>query len=135
SRVLFDGTPSWKAWFWSYLAAGVLSLVLVGLVWMAILNWKRKSLRYKITERTIDYETGLLSRRIETLQLWRVQDIDFRQSLLQRMLGVAEIRVFTKDTTDPELVLRGLPEARQVFEELKNAAELARQQRVVGLVQ
>jgi uncharacterized membrane protein YdbT with pleckstrin-like domain len=118
-----------------YVMAGVLCVVLVGIVWMLILNWKRKSLRYKITERTIDYETGLLSRRIETLQLWRVQDIDFRQSLIQRMLGVAEIHIFTKDRTDAELVLRGLAGAREVFEELKNAAELARQQRVVGLVQ
>jgi membrane protein YdbS with pleckstrin-like domain len=134
-RLIFEGTPSWKAWFWSYVAAGVLSLVLVGLVWLGVLQWKRKSLRYKITERTIDYEAGMLTRRIETLQLWRVQDIDFRQSFIERMLGIAQIRVFTRDTTDPELVLRGLPGSRELFEALKDAAELARQQRVVGLVQ
>jgi hypothetical protein len=64
-----------------------------------------------------------------------VHDLDLRQSFMDRMLGVAEIRVFTKDKTDPELVLRGLPASREIFEELKNAAELSRQQRVVGLVQ
>ncbi|WP_437532687.1 PH domain-containing protein [Sorangium sp. So ce726] len=135
ARVLFEGTPSWKAWFWSYLAAGVLSLVLVGLIWLGILHWKRKSLRYKITDRTIDYEAGLLTRRIETLQLWRVLDIDLRQTFMQRLLDVAEIRVFTKDASDPELVIRGLPASRELFEALKNAAELARQQRVLGVVQ
>jgi membrane protein YdbS with pleckstrin-like domain len=134
-RIIYEGTPSWKAWFWSYVGAGVLSLVVVGLVWLGILHLRRKSLRYKITERTIDYEAGILSRRIETLQLWRVHDLDLRQSFMDRMLGVAEIRVFTKDKTDPELVLRGLPASREIFEELKNAAELSRQQRVVGLVQ
>ncbi|WP_437907354.1 PH domain-containing protein [Sorangium sp. So ce327] len=135
ARVLFEGTPSWKAWFWSYVAAGVLSLVLVGLIWLGILHWKRKSLRYKITDRTIDYEAGLLTRRIETLQLWRVLDIDLRQTFMQRLLDVAEIRVFTKDASDPELVIRGLPASRELFEALKNAAELARQQRVLGVVQ
>jgi uncharacterized membrane protein YdbT with pleckstrin-like domain len=134
-RVIFEGAPSWKAWFWSYVIAGVLSVVLIGLIWIGILQLMRKSLRYKITERTIDYETGLLSRRIETLQLWRVQDIEFRQSLIQRMLGIAEIHVQTKDASDPDLVLRGLPASREVFEALKDAAELARQQRVVGLVE
>jgi membrane protein YdbS with pleckstrin-like domain len=134
-NLIYEGTPSWKAWFWSYVAAGVLSLVLVGLVWLGILQWKRKSLHYKITDRTIDYETGVLTRKIETLQLWRIQDIDFRQSLFERMLGIARIHVFTHDKTDPELVLRGLPASREVFEGLKNAAELARQQRVLGLVQ
>ncbi|AKT35945.1 PH domain-containing protein [Chondromyces crocatus] len=134
-RVVYEGTPSWKAWFWSYVAASILSLVVVGLIWLAVLHWKRKSIRYKITERTIDYEAGLLSRRVETLQLWRVQDLDLRQSLMERILGVAEIRVFTKDTSDPELVLRGLPASREIFESLKEAAELSRQQRVVGLVE
>ncbi|EYF05536.1 PH domain-containing protein [Chondromyces apiculatus] len=134
-RVVYEGTPSWKAWFWSYVAAGILSLVVVGLIWMAVLHWKRKSIHYKITDRTIDYEAGLLSRRVETLQLWRVQDLDMQQTFMERLLGVAQIRVFTKDTTDPELVLRGLPASRDIFEALKGAAELSRQQRVVGLVE
>ncbi|WP_437929113.1 PH domain-containing protein [Sorangium sp. So ce291] len=135
ARVIFEGTPSWKAWFWSYVAAGVLSLVLVGLVWLGILHWRRKSLHYKITDRTIDYEAGLLTRRVETLQLWRVHDIDLRQTFLERLLDIAEIRVFTRDASDPELVIRGLPASRELFEALKNAAELARQQRVLGVVQ
>lgn len=135
ARSIFEGTPSWKAWFWSYVAAIILSLALVGLIWLAMLEWRRKSLRYRITERTIDYEAGLLSRRLETLQLWRVRDLDLRQSFMDRLLGVAEIRVFTKDTSDPELVLRGLPASREVFEALKDAAELSRQQRVLGVVE
>ncbi|KYF71091.1 PH domain-containing protein [Sorangium cellulosum] len=135
ARVIFEGTPSWKAWFWSYVAAGVLSLVLVGLVWLGVLHWKRKSLHYKITDRTIDYEAGLLTRRVETLQLWRVHDIDLRQSFMERLLDIAEIRVFTRDASDPELVIRGLPASRELFEAIKNAAELARQQRVLGVVQ
>jgi hypothetical protein len=106
-----------------------------GLIWLGILHWRRKSIRYKITERTIDYELGVLTRRVETLQLWRVQDLDLRQTLMDRLLGVAEIRIFTKDASDPEIVLRGLPASREIFEALKNAAELSRQQRVVGLVQ
>ena len=112
-----------------------LSLVLVGLVWLGILHWKRKSLHYKITDRTIDYEAGLFAKRVETLQLWRVHDIDLRQTFLERLLDIAEIRVFTRDASDPELVLRGLPASRELFEALKNAAELARQQRVLGVVQ
>lgn len=135
ARIIFEGTPSWKAWFWSYVAAVILSLALVGLIWLGMLEWRRKSLRYRISDRTVDYEAGLLSRRLETLQLWRVRDLDLRQSFMDRMLGVAEIRVFTKDTSDPELVLRGLPASREIFEALKDAAELSRQQRVVGVVE
>src|SRR5258705_7428065 len=38
--------------------------------------------------------------------------------------------VFTHDKTDPELELRGLPASREIFDKLKDAAELARQSRV-----
>jgi membrane protein YdbS with pleckstrin-like domain len=133
--TIFEGTPSWKAWFWSYVAAGVLSIALVGLFWLLYLNVRKKSLHYKLTDRTIDYEKGVFSRQIETLQLWRVKDIDFRQSAFERMLGIASIYVFTNDISDPELVLRGLPASREIFDRLKDAADLARQQRVLGVVQ
>jgi uncharacterized membrane protein YdbT with pleckstrin-like domain len=133
--VIFEGTPSWKAWFWAYLGAVVTSVLVVGLVWLLRLHLVRKSTRYRITTRTIDYETGIFSKTIETLQLWRVRDLDFHQSVIERMLGVARIHVFTKDVTDPDLVLRGLPASREIFDRLKDSAEIARQQRVVGLVE
>jgi membrane protein YdbS with pleckstrin-like domain len=134
-RVVYEGTPSWKAWFWQYFFAGILMPVVIGLIWWGILQLTRKSTRYKITDRTIDMEKGLFSKTIDTLQLWRVRDLEFRQSLLERMLGIARIIVFTSDKTDPELVIDGLPASREIFDRMKDAAELARQQRVVGLVE
>ncbi|MFT3766914.1 MAG: PH domain-containing protein [Minicystis sp.] len=133
--VIYEGYPSWKAWFWSYLVAGVLSIAVVGLIWLFFLNLRRKSRRYRLTDRTIDYEVGVLSKRVETLQLWRVQDLDYRQSILERILGIATIHVMTKDMTDPVVVLRGLPASREIFDRLKDACELARQHRVVGVVE
>lgn len=131
--TIYDGTPSWKAFFWSYVAAGVLSIALVGLVWIAILNAKRKSLHFKITDHAIDYEQGWLSKKIETMQLFRVRDLDFRQSAFDRLLGIAHIHLFTSDKTDPDLTLVGLPASREIFDKLKSAIEAARQQRVMGV--
>ena len=159
--MLFEGAPSWKAWFWSYVLGllllasplgliwlvvfgvapwdyarwGMAVLALGGLAWLGIVELWRRSLRYRISNRNLDTEEGIISKRIETLQLWRVRDLDFRQSITERLLGIARIHVLTKDATDPELVLRGLPASREIFDKLKDAAELARQQRVVGLVE
>jgi membrane protein YdbS with pleckstrin-like domain len=160
---IYGGTPSWKARFGAYSAAAALAvlgvalaavlplvfhvdwrigagvggaLVLAGLGWLAALNVARRSLRYKITTRTIDVESGLLSRKIETLQLWKVRDIEFEQTLLDRILNVARIKVYTHDVTNPQLLLSGMPESREVFEKLKDSIELARQSRnVVGVVE
>ncbi len=161
ARLIFEGSPSWKAWLAHYLwvgllGAGVVALGLVSLLesvprnyglgamaglalvaaaWFGWIHLYRRSIRYKISSRNIDTESGILSRRIETLQLWRVRDLDFRQSVIERLLGIARIHVFTTDVTDPDLILKGLPASREIFDQLKDAAELARQQRVIGLVE
>ena len=133
--VIYEGAPSWKVWFWWYVLAGVLSLALVGLIWMWVLNMQRRGRRWRITNRTIDYERGVFTKRVETLQLWRVQHIDFRQSFTERLMGIATIHVITTDHADAELMIRGLPASREIFERLKDACDLARQQRVVGVVE
>jgi membrane protein YdbS with pleckstrin-like domain len=132
--TIYDGSPSWKAWLWSYVFAGVLSLALVGLIWIAVLNTRRRSLRYRITDRTIDYEVGVFAKRVETLPLWRVLDLELRQSFTERLLGIATIKVMTKDPQTPLLMMRGLPASREIFDRLRDACEIARRQRVVEVV-
>jgi membrane protein YdbS with pleckstrin-like domain len=133
ATLIFEGTPSWKAWFWRYVLA--FATVVGILLAVPFLQLARKSTKYRITDRNIDCESGVFSKRIETLQLWRVRDLDFRQTFWDRLLGVARIHVFTTDVTDKELILVGLPASREIFDRLKDAAELARQQRVVGMVE
>ena len=134
AALIYEGAPSWKAWFWSYVFAGVLAIALVGLVWMGILNLRRKARRYRITSHGIDYEMGVFSRRVETLPLWRVLDIELRQTFIERLLGIATINVTAKDPVTPLLVMRGLPASREIFDRLKDACDVARRQRVVEVV-
>jgi uncharacterized membrane protein YdbT with pleckstrin-like domain len=162
ARLLFAGSPSWRAW-WARIvgtaALGVLCVVgaVVGVVAFALAGaaaagiaavglliaagtWvhttlMRRATRYRITDRAIDVEYGILARRIDTLPLWRVKDVEFEQSLGERMLGIARIYIVTSDATDPKLVLVGLSDSRAVFERVKEAADLSRQARnVVGMI-
>lgn len=161
--TIFQGKPSWRAQFWSVLAAcllvvggGALAPVLrtsfelpwetalissavllaLGLVWLAYLWATRATVRFHVTTRAIDIESGLLSKSIETLQLWKIRDIEFHQTLTDRLLGVSRVRIFTQDVTAPQTVLWGLPGSRAVFVGLKEAIEIARQSsNVIGMVE
>jgi len=162
AHVLFDGHPSWLAWFWRTVFAAL--LVLVGLAavvtslliepdyrpystltaaaltvfavgWFVWLHFDRRSTHIRISTQTIDIEAGIFGRTIDTLQLWRVRDIDFEQSFTERLLGIARIRVHSHDQNQPHLVLRGLPGSRGIFDRLRDAIAIARQARnVVGVV-
>src|SRR3954462_1388116 len=108
-----------------------LALIVVALICFIIPWLRTKMVRYRISNYRIDYERGLLSRRIDTLELWHVEDISFNQSLLDRLMGVGDIRVISHDDTTPQLELKGLPNPRPLFESLKQRIIAVKRQRGV----
>jgi Bacterial PH domain len=93
--------------------------ILIGLCLPVVPAIWAKTIRYRISNYRIDYERGLFSKDIDTLELWHVEDLHFHQSLLDRVLDVGSIYVTSKDETLPELTLRGLPNPRPIYETLK----------------
>jgi len=108
-----------------------LPLILLGLACFLVPWLRTKMIRYRISNYRIDYERGLLSRRIDTLELWHVEDIAFHQSLLDRIVGVGDIKVISHDDTTPLLELHGLPNPRPLFETLKQRVIAVKRQRGV----
>lgn len=82
--------------------------------------------RYKITTRRVEFERGVLAKDVDSLELWRVLDVRFKQSVADRLLGNAKIILLGTDQTHAQLVLHGLPEPRKLFERLRDAVEVAR---------
>jgi len=161
ARVLYEGSPSWKSWFWPYVGATLTTIAgialtawllvayskqpyfsvigaviaVLGVVWFLTEHFRRIGLRVRITTETIDLERGVFGKRIDTIQLWRVRDIDFRQTVMERLLGVSSVHVLSHDQENPDVLLRGLPAGRSLFDELRDAIAVSRQGRnVVGMV-
>jgi len=162
-KTLFTGTPSWKAFLREYAAAALVGalvpflfnwiaglleagttarVLLIGIpIGLAIaagfgINLYRRSLRYRITSSNLELEYGVLRKKIDNLELWRCRDIRFNQSLLDRVLGIAHIQIFTADVTTDVVLLRGMPASRRLFEQIRDSIEIQRQARnVVAMVQ
>jgi membrane protein YdbS with pleckstrin-like domain len=114
-------------WPW-YVVAG---LIVVGLLLLVIPLLIVKQFRYRISNYRIDFERGLLGKRIETMELWHVDDLEFKQSFFDRIMGVGQITVFSNDKTTPKLELKGLPNPRPLFESLKQRVIAVKRQRGV----
>lgn len=159
-KMLYEGCPSWKAYLGHYIAAIVLAGVVMA-IWLAATNgaapatkvlgvlvpvalatlycfsltFYRKSIRFRVTNTVIEFERGMLSKRIDVLQLWRVRDVVYKQNLVDRILGIAHIEVIAQDTTNPDLQIVGLPASRQLFEQIRDSIEIQRQAKnVYGVV-
>ena len=109
----------------------VLIFVVAGIIVIAFPILMLKTVTYRISNYRIDYERGVLSKNIDTLELWHVEDVRLHQSLLDRILGCGTITVVSKDETTPHLDLLGLPNPRPIFENLKQRIIAVKRQRGV----
>jgi membrane protein YdbS with pleckstrin-like domain len=102
----------------------VLSLIGVPmLLWAYLVHIKHK---YKISRRRVEVERGVLTTKLDTLELWRVLDVRYERSILDQMFDNAKIFLVGTDQTDPVLVLYGMPNHRQLFERIRDAVQFAR---------
>jgi membrane protein YdbS with pleckstrin-like domain len=160
--LVYEGTPSWRAFVGSYLlvvlltpvvaaaalwlmthyqvgtlaqALSVLVPLAAGAVAFLLTGMIRRSNRVRMTNRSVENESGVFSKKIDVMELWRIRDVRYKQSFLDRILGIAHIEVFTKDVTTPHFEIVGLPASREVFEKLRDNIEIQRQsQRVMGII-
>ena len=97
---------SWKAvlnvwWLLSF-------LLLVPILVFAVVVWFKRSTHYRITTDRITIVKGIISRESDDINLIRVEDVQFYQGVLHRMLGVGNIRVMSTDKGSPELLIEGV---------------------------
>ena len=123
--VIWEASAEYGAPWWSW------GLILVGLLLMFVPALWVKRHRYRVTNYRIDYEFGLLSTNIDTLELWHVNDIRMHQSLVDRVFGVGTILVDADDRSTPHLELRSLARPRTLYENLKQRVIAVKRQRGV----
>ena len=83
-------------------------------------------MEYTITDERIRITEGLLGKARDNIELVRVQDMSYSQTLSERMLNLGDVTIRSADTTRPNIVLRNVKEPEQVYEILRRAVLHAR---------
>ena len=150
--LVWRGTPSQWTNFGAYflcllLAAGVLAayfllpaanqnpLILLGLVipalWLLAAWTGTKCHRYEITSERVKITTGLLSRRTNEIELYRVRDYSVVEPFWLRLVGCGDVVLVTADRTTPNFVLHAVPHAQTLKDQIRQHTERMRQRRGV----
>lgn len=115
-------------------AAVIAALLLMGALWLFAAGVSQRAVRYALGPARLEIERGLLGRRLESIELWRVRDVVLDQSLLQRLRGVGRITLHSTDQVEPVLTIGPVASAREMFERLRDGVAAARKDaRVVPL--
>jgi hypothetical protein len=85
------------------------------------------AIRWELTSERLRIIRGLLNRSTEEIELTRVRDVSYEQSLAQRALGIGTITIVSVDATTPTLLLHDVAEPEQVKEMIRQAVREQRQ--------
>src|ERR1700682_1067294 len=93
-----------------------------------------RAVRYTLRGQRLEVEKGLLGRRYESIELWRVRDVVLDQALLERVRGVGLITLYSTDQVEPVLHVGPVASAKALFDLIRDAVAAARKDaRVVPL--
>jgi hypothetical protein len=93
------------------------------------------AIRWELTTERLRVIRGLLNLSTEEIELTRVRDVSYEQSLAQRALGIGTVKVVAVDATTPTLVLHDVGEPEQVKEIIRQTVREQRQRQRVRQVE
>ena len=85
--------------------------------------------RYRITADFLYFDAGLISTTAEQIPTWSIRDIDMKQSMKQKALGVGDVHVHCQHddyTGRANMVLEAVKEPREVRDLVNRLAATAR---------
>jgi membrane protein YdbS with pleckstrin-like domain len=130
-EVVWRGTSSqWKN-FGVYLLCGLFSWLIVPIFFALARYLQTKCKIFELTTQRFKITSGVFSKVTETLELYRVKDIETRQPFLARLAGVENVQMTTSDTSSPFVLIEAVPSSVGLADKLRNQVEIIRQQKRV----
>jgi uncharacterized membrane protein YdbT with pleckstrin-like domain len=146
-EVFYHGHPSWRSILGFYIKGLALSIVAgviagvvtrltdksVKVVWVVVVVFvvfvlvtlfglfKRIATTYTITNQRLTIRTGILSRELHEARLERVQNVNYQQSLLERMLQVGTVTFDTAGEAGYNFSFAGVSEPHDIVQTVDKA--------------
>lgn len=139
-RVIFEGHPSWRAILGFYLKGLLIAIILgviaklasgsgtaflVILVVLAVTVLigfvRRVATTYTITDRRLNIKRGIVSKEVQETRLERVQNVNYRQSVYQRLMQIGDVDFDTAASDDYNFVFVGVADPGEVVHKVDQA--------------
>jgi uncharacterized membrane protein YdbT with pleckstrin-like domain len=140
-QVIFQGHPSWRAILGFYLkgilvaalagvvaklfgaSSGTVFLVVLVTIGLTVLIGfvKRVATTYTITDRRLNIKRGIVSREVQETRLERVQNVNYSQSVYQRIMQIGDVDFDTAAGDDYNFVFAGVADPGEVVHRVDQA--------------
>jgi uncharacterized membrane protein YdbT with pleckstrin-like domain len=157
-QVIFQGHPSWRAILGFYIKGNLITILLAaiaaavtrvidgevnnsvvgvilitGLAITVLAGFiKRVATTYTITNRRLNIRRGIISRQIQETRLERVQNVNYEQSVYQRLMQIGDVDFDTAAGDDYNFIFSGVAQPEEVVEEVNVATRPGAQHAGLG---
>ncbi len=97
----------------------------LGLIVVLVLVMKMVRLKmtyYEVTPERVEWSRGILDRRVDNLDMFRVIDLKMRRSVFDCIFGIGTVGLITTDKTDPEFEFEKVHRPRELYDIIKKAS-------------
>ncbi len=84
---------------------------------------------YEIKEEVLTINSGFLQKVENGCYMYKVQDVEHRASLMERIFGLGTVVCYTGDTTHPTIHLLHIRNSKEIKDYIFHASEEARRRR------
>jgi len=140
-QLIFRGHPSWRAILGFYLkgilvaavigviaklagaGSGTVFLVVLVVIGLTVLAGfvKRVATTYTITDRRLNIKRGIISREVQETRLERVQNVNYSQSVYQRVMQIGDVDFDTAASDDYNFIFAGVADPAEVVHRVDQA--------------
>src|SRR5436190_5437061 len=105
---------------------------------IGIAAWKWLELKcrvYEVTTERIKVSRGVLTRRTDEMELYRVTDLTLIEPFFFRLCGLGSVIMTTNDKSTPTVTIHAVKGVKELREELRRAVEACREKKRVRLAE
>jgi uncharacterized membrane protein YdbT with pleckstrin-like domain len=115
---------------WLVLAVALPAAWLTLLVWLLYL---KLNVYYVLTNQRLLHKHGVFTRHARRIEVIDIDDVSYRQRLLERLLGVGTIEIMSSDESDPVIELAGIDGVQQIAQLIDEARRAERVRRGIHI--
>ncbi len=125
-KEVWRGTPSQVVNLGTFLLMGLFFWLVIPLL---VILWKwlvTKNTKYELTTERLRTRYGVLNKKTDELELYRVRDYRLEQPFFLRIFSLGNIILETSDKSHPQVVIRAIPNGEELRELLRTHVEANR---------
>ena len=130
-EIVWRGTSSqWKN-FGVYVLCGLFCWLVLPIFFALVYYLQTRCKVFELTTQRLKITSGVFTKVTETLELYRVKDIETRQPFFSRLVGIENVQMTTSDVSSPTVLIDAVPSSVGFADKLRNQVEIIRQQKRV----